>query len=74
MDKSQGGELLERVKGVRKKLSQDFGFLIPSVHIRDNLELSPNSYRITLMGVAIGESEIDRSRTGDKPRAGLWCD
>ncbi|EGQ7797286.1 flagellar biosynthesis protein FlhA [Vibrio parahaemolyticus] len=58
VDREQGGELLERVKGVRKKLSQDFGFLIPAVHIRDNLELTPNSYRITLMGVAVGEAEI----------------
>lgn len=58
VDREQGGELLERVKGVRKKLSQDFGFLIPAVHIRDNLELPPNSYRITLMGVAVGEAEI----------------
>ncbi|WP_165311937.1 flagellar biosynthesis protein FlhA [Vibrio ziniensis] len=58
VDRDQGGELLERVKGVRKKLSQDFGFLIPAVHIRDNLELTPNSYRITLMGVAAGEAEI----------------
>ncbi|PMH41027.1 flagellar biosynthesis protein FlhA [Vibrio sp. 10N.286.49.B3] len=58
VDREQGGELLERVKGVRKKLSQDFGFLIPPVHIRDNLELTPNSYRITLMGVAVGEAEI----------------
>ncbi|MEZ8504058.1 flagellar biosynthesis protein FlhA [Vibrio splendidus] len=58
VDRDQGGELLERVKGVRKKLSQDFGFLIPAVHIRDNLELMPNSYRLTLMGVAVGEAEI----------------
>ncbi len=58
VDRDQGGELLERVKGVRKKLSQDFGFLVPAVHIRDNLELTPNSYRITLMGVAVGEAEI----------------
>ena len=58
VDRDQGGELLERVKGVRKKLSQDFGFLIPAVHIRDNLELTPNSYRLTLMGVAVGEAEI----------------
>jgi flagellar biosynthesis protein FlhA len=58
VDREQGGELLERVKGVRKKLSQDFGFLVPAVHIRDNLELTPNSYRITLMGVAVGEAEI----------------
>lgn len=58
VDKDQGGELLERVKGVRKKLSQDFGFLVPPVHIRDNLELPPNSYRISLMGVTCGEANI----------------
>lgn len=58
VDRDQGGELLDRVKGVRKKLSQDFGFLIPPVHIRDNLELAPNSYRITLMGVAVGDADI----------------
>ncbi|NAW85959.1 flagellar biosynthesis protein FlhA [Photobacterium halotolerans] len=58
VDKEQGGELLERVKGVRKKLSQDFGFLVPPVHIRDNLELPPNTYRISLMGVNNGESNI----------------
>ncbi|MEJ2764140.1 flagellar biosynthesis protein FlhA [Photobacterium sp. MCCC 1A19761] len=58
VDKEQGGELLERVKGVRKKLSQDFGFLIPPVHIRDNLELPPNTYRLSLMGVACGEASI----------------
>lgn len=58
VDKSQGGELLGRIKGVRKKLSQDVGFLIPSVHIRDNLDLLPNQYRITLMGVNLGEAEV----------------
>ncbi len=62
VDKSQGGELLSRVKGVRKKLSQDLGFLIPSVHIRDNLDLGPNSYRITVMGVTFGEAEIQVDR------------
>ncbi len=62
VDKSQGGELLSRVKGVRRKLSQEFGFLIPAVHIRDNLDLDPNSYRITLMGVTIGEAEIRHDR------------
>ncbi|MGF1699377.1 flagellar biosynthesis protein FlhA [Photobacterium makurazakiensis] len=61
VDKEQGGELLDRVKGVRKKLSQDFGFLIPPVHIRDNLELPPNTYRISLMGVACGEANIHPS-------------
>ena len=58
VDKNQGGQLMTRIKGVRKKLSQDLGFLVPSVHIRDNLDLSPTSYRISLMGVTVGESEI----------------
>jgi len=58
VDRNQGGELMSRIKGVRKKLSQELGFLIQSVHIRDNLELSPNGYRITLKGVTVGEGEI----------------
>jgi len=58
VDKNQGGQLMVRIKGVRKKLSQDLGFLIPSVHIRDNLDLSPTAYRISLMGVTVGEAEI----------------
>src|SRR5690606_29755222 len=58
VDKAQGGELLSRIKGVRKKLSQELGFLIPAVHIRDNLDLEPNSYRMTLMGVTSGEGEL----------------
>lgn len=58
VDKMQGGQLLSRIKGVRKKLSQDLGFLVPSVHIRDNLDLLPGGYRITLMGVVVGESEV----------------
>ncbi len=58
VDKNQGGQLMTRIKGVRKKLSQELGFLIPSVHIRDNLDLSPTTYRISLMGVTVGESEI----------------
>jgi flagellar biosynthesis protein FlhA len=62
VDKSQGGQLLSRIKGVRKKLSQDLGFLMPSVHIRDNLDLMPNVYRITLMGVTIAEAEIHPER------------
>ncbi|MGR9045196.1 MAG: flagellar biosynthesis protein FlhA [Gammaproteobacteria bacterium] len=57
-DKNQGGQLMTRIKGVRKKLSQELGFLIPSVHIRDNLDLSPTAYRISLMGVTVGEAEI----------------
>ena len=58
VDKTQGGQLMTRIKGVRRKLSQDLGFLIQPVHIRDNLELSPTAYRITLMGVTLGEGEV----------------
>ena len=58
VDKSQGGQLLDRIKGVRKKLSQQMGFLIPPVHIRDNLDLSPNNYNISLMGVSCGQADI----------------
>jgi flagellar biosynthesis protein FlhA len=53
---------MNRIKGVRKKLSQELGFLIQPVHIRDNLDLTPNSYRITLHGVPIGEAEIRTDR------------
>ena len=58
VDKAQGGELMGRIKGVRKKLSEELGFLVPAVHIRDNLDLGPNSYRITVQGVPVGESEV----------------
>jgi flagellar biosynthesis protein FlhA len=58
VDRNQGGELMGRIKGVRKKLSEDLGFLVQAVHIRDNLELGPNSYRITILGAPVGESEV----------------
>ena len=58
VDRNQGGELMGRIKGVRKKLSEELGFLVQAVHIRDNLELGPNSYRITLLGAPVGESEV----------------
>ncbi len=57
VDKNQGGQMMSRIKGVRRKLSQELGFLIQAVHIRDNLDLSPNQYRILLMGVPAGEGE-----------------
>ncbi|MDB5814931.1 MAG: flhA [Rhodocyclales bacterium] len=57
VDKSQNGELLTRIRGLRKKFAQDIGFLPAPVHIRDNLELRPNIYRITLKGVEIGQGE-----------------
>ncbi|MDN5753077.1 MAG: flagellar biosynthesis protein FlhA, partial [Nitrosospira sp.] len=62
VDKTQDGELLRRIKGVRKKFAQEIGYLPPSVHIRDNLELRPNTYRITLKGVAIGVGEVNVSQ------------
>ncbi len=62
MDSKPRGELLARVRGVRKKLSQELGFLIPAVHIRDNLDLPPNAYRITMGGVPIGEGIIYADR------------
>jgi len=62
VDKKQSGDLLARVRGVRRKLSQDLGFLVPPVHIRDNLDLAPNVYRINLGGVPVGESVIYADR------------
>jgi len=58
VDKNQGGQLMGRIKGIRKKISQELGFLIPPVHIRDNLDLAPTAYQITLFGVIFGEAEI----------------
>lgn len=57
VDKMQDGDLLRRIKGIRKKFTQDIGFLPPPIHIRDNLDLRPNGYRITLKGVDIGHGE-----------------
>ena len=62
VDRKQGGQLLNRIKGVRKKLSQDLGFLIQAVHIRDNLDLAPNAYRISIHGVPIAEADILHGR------------
>jgi flagellar biosynthesis protein FlhA len=62
VDQKQNGELLGRIKGIRKKLSQELGFLIHSVHIRDNLMLAPNAYRITLHDVPISEGEVHPGR------------
>ena len=61
VDSAADGELVRRIKGIRKKFAREIGFLPPAVHIRDNLEISPNSYRITLKGVEIGSGEV---RTG----------
>ncbi len=57
VDKTRQGDLLNRIKGVRRKFAQEVGFLPPPVHVRDNLELKPSAYRITLRGVIVGEGE-----------------
>ncbi|KIA81220.1 flagellar biosynthesis protein FlhA [Chromobacterium amazonense] len=57
VDRSQDGELLRRIRGIRKKIAQDLGFLVPPVHIRDNLEIKPSAYRILLKGVEVGQGE-----------------
>jgi len=57
VDKAQDGDLLKRINGARKKFAQEVGFLPPAVHIRDNLELRPNAYRITLKGTEVGHGE-----------------
>ncbi|MCL1498991.1 flagellar biosynthesis protein FlhA [Xanthomonas nasturtii] len=62
VDKNQGGELMARIKGVRRKLTQDIGFLVPPVHIRDNLELSANAYRLLVHGVPVATAEIYSDR------------
>jgi len=62
VDRNQNGQLLGRLRGVRKKLSQELGFLIPAVHIRDNLDLEPGHYRLTVHGAVIGQSQIHPDR------------
>ncbi len=62
VDANQGGELMARIKGVRRKLTQDVGFLIPSVHIRDNLELPANGYRVLVHGVPVATADIHPDR------------
>ncbi len=57
VDRTQDGELLRRIRGIRKKFAQDMGFLVAPVHIRDNLDLRPNAYRIIVKGVEIGRGE-----------------
>ncbi|MCE7033342.1 flagellar biosynthesis protein FlhA [Lysobacter sp. GX 14042] len=62
VDKNQGGELLARLKGIRRKLTQDLGFLIPAVHVRDNLELAPGQYRLLVHGVPVATGELHPDR------------
>lgn len=62
VDFQQNGELLGRIRGIRKKFAQDMGYLPPVVHIRNNLELPPASYRIPMKGVEIGSGEAHPGR------------
>jgi flagellar biosynthesis protein FlhA len=62
VDRNQSGPLLGRIKAVRRKLSEELGFLVQAVHIRDNLELKPSAYRIAILGVPVGEGEIHGDR------------
>ncbi len=62
VDKAQGGELMARIKAVRRKLTQGIGFLIPPVHIRDNLELPPNAYSVLVHGVPVARAEVHPDR------------
>jgi flagellar biosynthesis protein FlhA len=58
VDQQRNGALVSRIKGIRKKLTEELGFLIPAVHIRDNLDLGQNSYRISIAGAPVGEGEV----------------
>jgi flagellar biosynthesis protein FlhA len=58
VDATQGGELLQRIKSLRKQLATDMGFIIPAIHIRDNLQLKPNEYLLLLKGVEITRGEL----------------
>jgi flagellar biosynthesis protein FlhA len=58
VDAAQGGELLERIRGIRRQTGQDLGLIVPPVHIRDNLQLRPNEYSILLKGISIAKGEV----------------
>lgn len=62
IDTQQGGSLVTRIRGIRKKLTYELGFLIPQVHIRDNLDLRPEAYQIMVNGVVIGRGEVKPTR------------
>jgi len=73
VDKHQDGELLRRIRGIRKKIAQDLGFLVPAVHIRDNLQLKPNAYRVTLKGVSVAEAKPSPASISRSILAVFWA-
>ncbi len=60
VDVQKGGHLIDKIKGIRKKISSLIGFLIPSVHIRDNLDLDPDTYKINVMGIEVGQGQVEK--------------
>lgn len=62
VDKAQGGDLMARIKAIRRKQTQELGFLVPPVHIRDNLDLPPNQYRVLVHGVPVAGGEVHPDR------------
>ena len=62
VDTRQGGDLMSRIKAVRRKLTKDLGFLVPAVHIRDRLDLSPTEYRVTLYGSTLARLTLHQGR------------
>lgn len=58
-DENQGGDLLDRIRGMRRKMATEYGFITPQVRIRDNLQIDPNYYQIMLKGVEIGSGQIE---------------
>jgi flagellar biosynthesis protein FlhA len=62
VDTTQGGHLIDKIKGIRKKISTTIGFLIPSVHIKDNLDLDPDEYKIFIMGLEVGVGNIEHNK------------
>ncbi|MCB9775073.1 MAG: flagellar biosynthesis protein FlhA [Nitrospiraceae bacterium] len=58
VDQAQGGELLERIRAIRRQTALDMGFVVPAVHIRDNLQLKPHEYNILLKGIQVAKGEL----------------
>ncbi|QBY42933.1 Flagellar biosynthesis protein FlhA [Arsenophonus nasoniae] len=72
VDQGQNGELLNRIGGIRKKFAKEMGYLPPVLHIRDNMALKPEAYRILMKGVEkLVEERLSRALVSDQSR---WCD
>ncbi len=58
VDEEQDGELLKRIKAIRRQMATDYGYVVPPMHIKDNLELSPGEYSITIKGIEVARAEL----------------